>query len=71
MNARPYVTTEEVLRAVAEGFAASGNRRPSHCDVRCAVNDHREALRRDGYRMAEHYSQDRAHRRVRRIIGEL
>lgn len=58
----------EIYQSVAESFAATGNRKPSHCDVRCAVNDALDALDRDGFKVHHEYSQDRAFSTVRNLL---
>ena len=56
-----------IFDSVAAAFLASGNYRPSHCDVRCAVNDALHAYERDGYRVRHDYNRDRAFKAVRRL----
>lgn len=55
----------EAKTEAARGFLRAGNLRPSHCDVRCTIND----LTADNARIcARGYDQDRAHRDVCRMI---
>jgi hypothetical protein len=58
----------EALNTAAVYFRAYGNLAPSHCDVRCLVNDLLDSRHRDGYRVCFRYSQDKAHRTVKRLI---
>ncbi len=59
----------EVYATIADGFAGSGNFTPTHCDVRCAVNDLLDMLDRGGAEVNHEYSQDRAFQQVRRLLG--
>lgn len=59
----------EIYVMAAQHFASAGEFRPSHCDVRCTVNDIMESLSRDGYGVNAYYSQDMAFRTVRRLLG--
>lgn len=68
---RPRVPMAEIYSHVADSFRFAGNRTPSHCDVRCAVNEALESYSRDGYAVNHHYSQDHAFRAVRRLLGTL
>jgi hypothetical protein len=56
---------------VAGIFIQSGNLTPSHCDVRCAINDLMDGYERDGHKVHHGYDQDRAFHRVRGIILNL
>jgi hypothetical protein len=67
-TAKPRLTVETMYAYVADHFAQTGNRRPSHCDVRCACNDVIDSYARDGYTVTERYSQDKAHRAVLAIL---
>ncbi len=62
------IPMSEIYQTVADGFAGSGNLSPSHCDVRCAVNDVLDNLDRDGFAVCHGYSQDRAFRVVRSLL---
>ena len=63
-----YMRIHDVYRMVADQFRYANHLTPSHCDVRCAVNDALESFERDGYRVFHGYNQDRAFRRVRRLL---
>lgn len=55
----------QAIETAAQMFAQSGEFSPSHCDVRCAIND----LTQENPRIVrEGYSQDRAFQRVRAIL---
>ena len=58
-----------VYSLVAENFRHAGNCSPTHCDVRCAVNDALDSLSRDGHSVRFDYSQDRAFSDVRAMLG--
>lgn len=58
-----------VYSLVAESFRSNGNLTPTHCDVRCAVNDTLDALSKDGHAVTFSYSQDRAFSDVRAMLG--
>ncbi len=66
---RERITVEHLCQMAAEAFGAIGNRRPSHCDVRCAINDLIDGYERDGAIVYHGYNQDRAFRRVRAILA--
>lgn len=68
---RPRVPMATIYAVVAGEFRWIGNLTPSHCDVRCAVNDALESYSRAGYAVNHRYSQDRAFRAVRRLLGAL
>jgi hypothetical protein len=59
----------EVYQTVADGFRETGELAPTHCDVRCAVNDLLDSLSRDGCAVSFDYSQDAAFRTVRRLLS--
>lgn len=65
---KPYFSLKAGLEALAENFRASGNFTPTHCDVRCHVNDMLDDASRSGYRVNHGYSQDRAFAIVRRTL---
>lgn len=65
---KPRLTVETLHSIAAEGFAASGDRNPSHCTVRCTCNDILDSYEKDGYTVPHGYSQDRAHKAVLRIL---
>ena len=53
------------IEYAAQYFASVGEFYPSHCDVRCTIND----LTRENPRIMRHgYDQDRAFARVRNIL---
>ena len=62
-------TVFELHNAAADHFAQSRNFRPSHCDVRCVCNDILDSYARDGYAVPHHYSQDKAHKEVCKILA--
>ena len=66
---KPRLTMSAVYDIVATSFRASGNMRPSACDVRCAVNDALDDVERDGCLVNHGYSQAAAFRRVRGMLG--
>ena len=41
---------------------------PSHCTVRCTINDILDAYERDGYTVNHGYSQDKAFKEVRKLL---
>jgi hypothetical protein len=49
---------QDAIQTAARVFAQRGQYRPSHCDVRCTIND----------LVDRHYNQDRAFRKVRAIL---
>lgn len=54
------------IEAVVQRFKNTDELRPSHCDVRCMIND----MTRDNDRINKHgYDQDRAWLAVRRKLG--
>ena len=63
------IPMSEIYATIADGFAGSGNFTPTHCDVRCAVNDLLDGLERDGHDVRHDYNQNRAFRQVRRLLG--
>ena len=56
----------EAIQATAEHFRATGDLSPSHCDVRCAVND---LVSNDPQISRKGYDQTRAWQQVRRALG--
>lgn len=60
------MNVKEAINEAARHFAQAGNFRPSHCDVRCLINDLTED--NPGVR-ARGYDQDRAHNAVCRILS--
>lgn len=53
------------IECTAQYFASIGEFNPSHCDVRCLIND----MTQDNQRIVrEGYDQDRAFSRVRNIL---
>jgi hypothetical protein len=63
-----FYPLSESIAACVQWCRDTGNLRPSHCDVRCMINDDRESRRHDGARVSPHYSQDRAYREVLRSL---
>jgi len=62
------ITMREIYRQVANGFADRGEHYPTHCDVRCTVNDALDHHSKDGRAVRWDYSQDAAWRAVRRML---
>ena len=59
------MTTKEAIQEAARYFASVGEFSPSHCDVRCAIND----LTQDNARIVrEGYNQDLAFTRVLNLL---
>lgn len=59
------MNTTQAIEHAAQYFASVGEFSPSHCDVRCTIND----LTRDNPRIMRHgYDQNRAFARVRNIL---
>ena len=59
------MTIKQAIEQTAQYFASIGEFSPSHCDVRCTIND----LTRDNARIAKDgYNQDLAFKRVRNIL---
>lgn len=59
------MTIKDAIQQAAQYFASVGDFSPSHCDVRCMIND----LTRDNPRiMREGYNQDLAHKRVCNLL---
>lgn len=54
----------EIYEETAAAFLQAGNPTPTHCDVRCAINDALDAYDKDGYRVSFGYNQDRAYKSV-------
>lgn len=62
------MNVNEAIIATVQHFKDLGNFTPSHCDVRCMIND----LTQDNARIVEYgYSQDRAFKRVRSALATL
>lgn len=60
----PHTTLDNAIAISAEIFAQRGERAPSHCDIRCLIND---LTAENGPRWS--YNQDKAFRRVRRLLA--
>lgn len=59
------MNTTQAIEHAAQYFASVGEFFPSHCDVRCLIND----LTQDNPRIIRNgYDQDRAFARVRNIL---
>ena len=59
------MTIKYAIQQTAQYFASVGEFSPSHCDVRCMIND----LTQDNSRIArEGYNQDVAFARVRNLL---
>lgn len=67
MSKSPYPINQAIAECV-QHFRDRDNLRPSHCDVRCWINDRLEWAERAGLRVNHGYSQDRAFRVVRRSL---
>ena len=61
------MTVNEAIKEAARYFKARGNYSPSHCDVRCFVND---ATADNPNIVNKGYDQNHAHKRVCRLIEE-
>jgi hypothetical protein len=61
----------EIYSEAAAYFRDSGNRRPSHCDVRCTVNDIQNHYAQDGHKVYFGYSRDRAFSVVRKLLSTI
>jgi len=59
---------EAAFEEAVRHFRAKGDLQPTHCDVRCAINDILDSEEKSGYRVKHGYSQDRAFREVRRSL---
>jgi hypothetical protein len=59
----------KIIEIAAESFKASGNLTPSHCDVRCFINDVIADCDEQTQKRCECYDQTRAWMRVRRMLG--
>ena len=59
------MTIKDAIQQTAQYFASVGEFSPSHCDVRCMIND----LTQDNARIVrEGYNQDLAHKRVCNLL---
>jgi hypothetical protein len=59
------MTIKQAIEQAAQYFASVGEFFPSHCDVRCTIND----LTRDNARISrDGYDQNLAFKRVRNIL---
>ena len=59
------MTIKDAIQQTAQHFASIGDFSPSHCDVRCFIND----LTQDNARIArEGYNQELAHKRVCNLL---
>jgi hypothetical protein len=59
------MNTTEAIQEAARYFASVGEFSPSHCDVRCMIND----LTQDNARIVrDGYNQDLAHKRVCNLL---
>jgi hypothetical protein len=67
---RTTIPMAQVYQQSADAFRHARNFAPTHCDVRCTINDLLDWHARDGYRVAFGYSQDRAFAVVRRLLSE-
>ncbi len=64
------LTMKQVYAEVAACFRDAGNLTPTHCDVRCAVNDYLNWTAQDNADDVRFdYSQDAAFRTVRKLLS--
>jgi len=63
---KTHTTLTTAITTAAEIFAERGERSPSLCDVRCLINN---LTAENSPRWS--YNQEKAFRRVRRILGSL
>jgi hypothetical protein len=61
---KTHTALQHAIETAAEIFAERGERKPSLCDVRCLINDLTAENNPSWY-----YNQEKAFRRVRRILG--
>jgi hypothetical protein len=62
------MTINQAIEQAAQYFASAGDFFPSHCDVRCLIND----MTQDNQRIArDGYNQDLAFKRVRNILKSI
>jgi hypothetical protein len=62
------MTIKTAIEQAAHHFASAGDFFPSHCDVRCLIND----MTQDNQRIArDGYNQDLAFKRVRNILKSI
>ena len=65
---KPTYTIRQAIADAVAHFRSKRNGQPSHCDVRCLINDLLEPSERAGYRVHHGYSQDAAYKAVRRSL---
>ena len=62
---KTYMTIRDAIQEAARHFASRGEFSPSHCDVRCFINDLTHVNPRI---VREGYNQDLAHKRVCNLL---
>lgn len=65
---KPRYTMQMAYEAAAAMFRFRGNYHPSHCDVRCAINDLLDQMQKYNHTVHHGYSQDKAHREVLKLL---
>lgn len=65
MNRGPY-KLDWILRDVAAALRSGSDW--SATTIRCAINDDMDRLQKEGFKVRERYAQDRAVKRVKRMI---
>ena len=65
---KTFYTMDMAYEDAAETFRLKGDLRPSHCDVRCHINNSLEYASREGYRVHHGYNQDKAHGEVLKLL---
>ena len=65
---KTFYTMAMAYDNTADYFRRQGNMHPSHCDVRCTINDFLDIRERDGYRVHHGYNQDKAHTEVLKLL---
>jgi hypothetical protein len=59
------MTIKDAIQQTAQHFASVGDFSPSHCDVRCMIND---LTQENPLIVREGYSQELAHKRVCNLL---
>jgi hypothetical protein len=60
---------QDVYEITANALKRSSDSLPSHCTVRCMINDILDAYEREGYTVNHGYSQDKAFKEVRKLLS--
>jgi hypothetical protein len=66
-TAKPTYSISEVIHDVASALRSGDDH--SATTIRCAINDHLDAMHKDGYRVNFEYDQQRAVREVKRLLA--